>query len=592
MNLGNADWVVDMASDISTSPRALAADIKQVPQEPSVRQEIRSLAMELSARLDPSRPPTRGALEQQAKAVLDRLGLSHRFLGFAMVAVSNGFWSNALQTIPYDRRLFLLPHCLSDRTACTGVYDSIGLHCAGCGSCSISQLKAQAERLGYQVIVAEGTSSVLMKILEGQVDAIIGVACLDSLEKSFHRVVELGIPHLAIPLLKDGCADTTVEIDQIHTHLQSRAESAQNATRSYVPLLRDTTRVFQEPLFSELLGGCVEGMEPSRDHEPEAFGMVPRVAIEWLRTGGKRLRPFVTLATYAVASHGAAVLRNTAEIGGIIPHAIRRIALAIEALHKASLVHDDIEDDDEFRYGRQTLHRIHGIGPAVNIGDYLIGLGYRLIADQTGAVGADRVGDILSHLSRAHLELCRGQGAELVWQKQPSEAHRPMDVLTIYALKTAPAFEVALYAGLRAAGPAPKEDLLRQFSCYLGEGFQIMNDLEDWRADDRNKVTRGADALLGRPTLLRAFAAEADQGRALTELAQEKMAPFDLVRRLGEFYSESGAFAKTERLLEKLRQRAMQAASGFDTPDLQELMSFFVRLVLPEETDSSMATAR
>jgi geranylgeranyl diphosphate synthase type II len=52
-----------------------------------------------------------------------------------------------------------------------------------------------------------------------------------------------------------------------------------------------------------------------------------------------------------------------------------RVAMAIEAFHKASLVHDDIQDDDLFRYGRQTLHRTQGMGPAINIGDYLIGLG-------------------------------------------------------------------------------------------------------------------------------------------------------------------------------------------------------------------------
>ncbi|MGE5608679.1 MAG: polyprenyl synthetase family protein, partial [Bacillota bacterium] len=495
--------------------------------------------------------------------------------------------------IPYNRRLLLLPHCLSDRAACAGTYDSIGLHCAGCGSCTIGDLKAQAERLGYQVIVAEGTSSVLMKILDGQVDAIIGVACLDSLEKSFHRIVELGIPHLAVPLLKDGCADTKVEIDQIKSLLHSRAETPCSHTRSYVPLLRETTRVFQEPLFSELLVPCMGGTGSTAVHEPEALGMVPRAAIEWLRNGGKRLRPFVTVATYAVAAHGVAVLQSTADVSKIISHAVRRISLAIEALHKASLVHDDIEDDDEFRYGQQTLHRVHGIGPAVNVGDYLIGLGYRLIAGQTEAVGAQRVGDILGRLSQAHLELCRGQGAELIWQKQPTEMHPPMDVLTIYALKTAPAFEAALYAGLRAAGLTPKDDLLRQFSCYLGEGFQIMNDLEDWRADDRNKLTRGRDALLGRPTVLRAFAAEADGGRTLTELARaHHLAPSDLVNRLGEFYAESGAFAKTERLLDKLRQRAMNAAAGFDTPDLQELMSFLIRLVLPDKAHSSSAATR
>ena len=61
------------------------------------------------------------------------------------------------------------------------------------------------------------------------------------------------------------------------------------------------------------------------------------------------------------------------------PRWIRRAALSIEAFHKASLVHDDIEDDDIFRYGRATLHRQYGVGTAINVGDYLIGLGYRLV---------------------------------------------------------------------------------------------------------------------------------------------------------------------------------------------------------------------
>ena len=53
----------------------------------------------------------------------------------------------------------------------------------------------------------------------------------------------------------------------------------------------------------------------------------------------------------------------------------RALAVAIEALHKASLIHDDIADGDEFRYGRPTLHVSHGVGRAVNVGDWLVGLG-------------------------------------------------------------------------------------------------------------------------------------------------------------------------------------------------------------------------
>ena len=63
--------------------------------------------------------------------------------------------------------------------------------------------------------------------------------------------------------------------------------------------------------------------------------------------------------------------------------------MAIEAFHKASLVHDDIEDDDRYRYGRETLHRQFDLGTAINVGDYLIGLGYRLVGSIRSEAGAE-----------------------------------------------------------------------------------------------------------------------------------------------------------------------------------------------------------
>ena len=100
------------------------------------------------------------------------------------------------------------------------------------------------------------------------------------------------------------------------------------------------------------------------------------IAYDWLAQGGKRSRPFITLAVYDALKGAPGTL--SAE-GLDLPDAVRRAALAIETFHKASLVHDDIEDDDTFRYGRATLHRQYGVGTAINVGDYLIGLGYRLV---------------------------------------------------------------------------------------------------------------------------------------------------------------------------------------------------------------------
>jgi geranylgeranyl pyrophosphate synthase len=581
-----------MSSKPLKAARPRGDDINRVPDDAELRQAIRSAAARAAVALDRSRPLSRETLERLGEDILERLELPRTLLGFAMVAVSNEFWRPILEMIPFHRRLFLLPHCLSDRTACTGVYDSIGLHCAGCGNCDIHALKVEAERLGYSVIVAEGTSSVLFRVLEGDADAIVGVACLDSLERSFQRVVELGIPHVAVPLLKDGCANTEMEIGQIRSLLAAEpaplATSALTAPRrSYLGLLRETGQMFRWPTFTELLAPYVEGVEPA-GHLENGRVSVQDIALHWLQEGGKRLRPFVTLAAYAVAKHGAGVLEHVSPGNGLADHlplSIRRVALAIEALHKASLVHDDIEDNDDYRYGRPTLHRVYGVAQTINIGDFLIGLGYRLIAGERGSLGIECVGDILDRLSHAHLELCRGQGAELQGQDR-RPPYRAADVMKAAAQKTAPAFEVALYAGLRVGQAAVDPDVLRRFATFVGEGFQIRNDLDDWQEDKHNKRHRGLDVRAGRLTLLHVFAAESGHAPRLAQLTElmENSPSDELIDQVYHVYCESGALAKVEQLYATLRGRALAAAADFPTPDLQELMQFLVRMILQEST--------
>src|SRR6185312_1295486 len=220
-----------------------------------------------------------------------------------------------------------------------------------------------------------------------------------------------------------------------------------------------------------------------------------------------------------------------------LPDGVRRTALAIEAFHKASLVHDDIEDDDTFRYGRATLHRQFGVGTAINVGDYLIGLGYRLVSRERKDLGGDATADILDRLADAHLKLSEGQGAELLWRDARDKTLTALDALKIYALKTAPAFEAALYAGIRLAGPADNyEKAVADFSKNLGVAFQILNDLKDWDGDDDNKLIVGQDVLAARPTLLLALAlegstpAEREELLALLQRDTEKDAAATLER--------------------------------------------------------------
>src|SRR5690606_10027330 len=79
------------------------------------------------------------------------------------------------------------------------------------------------------------------------------------------------------------------------------------------------------------------------------------LAYDFLTRGGKHSRPFITLAVYDALTGGKCTSGDGAQQSQQLSDAIRRAAMSIEVFHKASLVHDDIEDDDQFRYGDDTL---------------------------------------------------------------------------------------------------------------------------------------------------------------------------------------------------------------------------------------------
>lgn len=561
------------------------SDIKNIPSEPEVREAIRESAARAAGEMARVNPPLWEDLQSRGRAMLGPLGLGEEYLGYAMVCLNNAFWSEPFAAVPAHRRLLLLPHCLRDQAVCPAAMDAAGLHCAACGACLLAGLKQRAERLGYQVIVAEGTPSVLLKLLEDGADAVLGVACLDSLEKSYSRVADLGIPHMAVPLLSNGCVRTQADPEQIVKLLELAGPDRGRQTRSYLPLLRTTAGLFEPATLTGLLEPYLE--RPSAEDIPETLAATEREALGCLTGGGKRLRPFITMAAYAVATRGIKAIEPDVDPTDFIPVPVRRLAIAIEAMHKASLVHDDIEDGDESRDGRPTLHRRCGLGPAINIGDFLIGLGYRLVAGQAEMLGAAGAADILGRLAAAHLKLCRGQGGELLWR---APRLKPLDALYIYSLKTAPAFEVALHAGLLAAGKKVDVDRLSSFCVWLGEGFQVQDDLDDWRSDGADRLGPRQEVLAVRPTVLRAFALEAGGEAALADIervATDSADPATATARLGEFYEALGVFAKAEALVDLLRERAIQIARSMESEDLRGLLEFLVRIVLPRRLAGS-----
>ena len=167
------------------------------------------------------------------------------------------------------------------------------------------------------------------------------------------------------------------------------------------------------------------------------------IAMEFMRRGGKRLRPRLCKA----------VFEKCGGTGDIAP-----VCDAVECFHKASLVHDDIQDGDEIRYARPTVWKEHGVAVAIAVGDWLVAHGYQLIA-KSGFAG---VPAMLEATVDSHVRLCEGQGDDVTGVG---------DYVSVCERKTGEAFALAAQLGALAAGAddAP----FRRYGLAYGVLFQI-----------------------------------------------------------------------------------------------------------------------
>ena len=568
--------------------RRSTSHLKAVPQTLEERTRVKDAAEEFARSLDRSRALPKNELETHGRTLLEQLGLPEKFLGFSMVLIGNFFWKQQFLAIPFERRMLLLPHCLKHAEGCPAEYTEFGLDCERCGACSIADYKVRAEQLGYKVLVAEGSPVVLKIIVSGYIDGILGVACLNVLEKAIDKVLIAGVPSYAVPLHSGDCMNTTLDEAWVWDVLEKYEPLPDPPTASYIPMMRASSRVFEDD-YQRLLPPIRTKTAQQQNH-PLAF--TEKAAYDWLAEGGRRFRPFITLAAWYAASD-----RDTLTAGDKspdIPDDVARVAMAIEAFHKASLVHDDIQDNDAWRYGRKTLHREHGVSQAINIGDYLIGLGYRLI-HAARKIDPEIATDVLDSMSTAHIRLCDGQGAEMAWQDSPDWNLTPLDAMQIYALKTSPAFEAALFAGLRLAGhPLAHDRMVSTFCRHLGVGFQILNDLKDWRGDADNKLVAGQDALARRPTILLALALKeaSDQQRRQIECIFADSAndsDEERLEQLRDVFTGCDVFHKAETLVERCSERATELIDQVQHAAVRDLLHFFLETVLAADTGPTPA---
>jgi geranylgeranyl diphosphate synthase, type II len=273
---------------------------------------------------------------------------------------------------------------------------------------------------------------------------------------------------------------------------------------------------------------------PAESEPPETLHRAMRYSVF---AGGKRLRPVLVAAG--------------AEAVGGRPDDVMPTACAVEMIHTYSLIHDDLPamDNDDFRRGMPTNHKVFGEALAILAGDALLTLAFRLLADNVSAASAgSRLHDVLVEISDAAGSpgMVGGQVADIECEGKPADAEI---VDYIHTHKTAALIRASIRAGAILSGATPAQlDALGVVGNALGLAFQIMDDILDVTATSEELgKTAGKDQAQQKATYPAVHGIEVSRRRAqaLVAEAHAALAPFgprsQPLRELGTFMIERRA---------------------------------------------------
>ncbi|TCD05001.1 polyprenyl synthetase family protein [Erythrobacteraceae bacterium CFH 75059] len=282
--------------------------------------------------------------------------------------------------------------------------------------------------------------------------------------------------------------------------------------------------------------------------------LIPRLAGHLIAGGGKRLRPMLTLA-------GAALL----DYSGNRHH---RLAAAVEFIHTATLLHDDVVDGSEMRRGKAAANIIFGNPATVLVGDFLFSRAFELMVED----GSLRVLRILSHASAV---IAEGEVDQLTAQRQIETSEERY--LAIIGAKTAALFAAASrIAAVVAESEERVEQALDDYGRNLGIAFQLVDDALDYDAHSGIMgKDRGDDFREGKMTLpvILAYARGSAQDREFWRDAVlgHRIGDDDLAHAT-RLVTVTGALETTRQRARQFAERAIDALSIFPAGEARQAM--------------------
>ena len=309
-----------------------------------------------------------------------------------------------------------------------------------------------------------------------------------------------------------------------------------------------------DPLFRLLSADLnrVNALIVARMHSPVA--LIPQLAGHIVAAGGKRLRPMLTLASAHLCGY-----RGDRHIA---------LAAAVEFIHTATLLHDDVVDASDLRRGRDTANAVWGNKPAVLVGDFLFARSFELMVED----GSLRILEILAHAASV---IAEGEVGQLVTANDTSTTEAAY--LDIIEAKTAALFAAASRLGaVLAERPAAEEEALERYGRNLGMAYQLIDDMLDFSARESELgKSVGDDFRDGKITLpiLIAFARGSAEERGFWRRTLEAgdQGPGDLGRATA-LLERRGALAETLRRACLYADEATEALAPFANGPLRRAL--------------------
>ncbi len=320
------------------------------------------------------------------------------------------------------------------------------------------------------------------------------------------------------------------------------------------------------PHLEQQLSAIERVMEKDLDGEDRrVYGMLG----PFLKRGGKRIRPALCLLSCAAA-------------GGRYEDAIVPAAI-IELFHNFTLIHDDIEDQSQFRRGEPTLHIQHGTAIALNSGDALYTLLWRRLVSLE--MPPRRLVGLQMLYAEAFKRVVDGQGIELDWIKGGRFDVDEKEYLAMIGGKTSALMGLSCEAGASLAGGGKRlRGKLRAYGESLGSAFQIQDDVLNLTGEfDKYKKEIGGDISEGKRTLMVVhFLRNADKParerlvKILSSHTQEKGEIDEAISMLRGSGSIEFAKDRAKRLVEEAKRQVLGLPDSKDKESLLKLADYVV----------------